>query len=111
MSKKACNYLHLLCRPFCGSPELEFSAICWQEDPSKFQQGRKSGECLKVKITAVKGPMAVISTGASISGKCKEIKKTFRHWVWKNLRIRVIGQELLCFGFLAMSNKCLGVVL
>ena len=66
---------------------------------------------MKVKITAVKGPMAVISTGAFISAKCKELKKTFRHWVWKKLRIGVIGQELLCFGFLAMSNRCLGAVL
>ena len=35
------------------------SVFCWQEDPSKIQQGRKSG-------LAVKGPMVVISTGASI---------------------------------------------
>ena len=38
----------------------------WQEDPSKIQQGRKSGKWLNVEIIAVKGPMAVISTGASI---------------------------------------------
>ena len=38
----------------------------WQEDPSKIQQGRKSGKWLKVTITAVKDPMMVISTGASI---------------------------------------------
>ena len=38
----------------------------WQEDPSIIQQGRKSGRWLKVEILAVKGPMVVISTGASI---------------------------------------------
>ena len=38
----------------------------WQEDPSKIQQGRKSGRWLKVEIIAVKGAMVVISTGASI---------------------------------------------
>ena len=38
----------------------------WQEDPSKIQQGRKSGKRLKVEIIAVKGSMVVISTGASI---------------------------------------------
>ena len=38
----------------------------WQEDPSKIQQGRKCGKWLKVEIIAVKGPVAVISTGATI---------------------------------------------
>ena len=38
----------------------------WQEDPSQIQQGRKSGKRLKVTIIAVKGPMVVISTGASM---------------------------------------------
>ena len=38
----------------------------WQEDPCKIQQGRKSGKWLKVEIIVVKGPMVVISTGASI---------------------------------------------
>ena len=28
----------------------------WQEDPSKLQQGRKTGKWLKVEIIAVKGP-------------------------------------------------------
>ena len=37
-----------------------------QEDPSKIQQGRKSGRWLKVEILAVTGSMVVISTGASI---------------------------------------------
>ena len=45
----------------------------WQEDPSKIQQGRKSGKWLKVEIIAVKGPMAVISSGATIfqANSCK----------------------------------------
>ena len=38
----------------------------WQKDPSKIQQGRKSGRWLKVQILAVTGCMVVISTGASI---------------------------------------------
>ena len=42
------------------------SVFFWQEDPSKIQQGRKSGKWLKVEIIAVKGSMVVISTGASI---------------------------------------------
>ena len=42
------------------------SGFYWQEDPSKIQQGRKSGKWLKVTTIAVKGPMVVISTGASI---------------------------------------------
>ena len=31
------------------------SVFCWQEDPNKIQQGRKSGKWLKVEILAVKG--------------------------------------------------------
>ena len=42
------------------------SVFYWQEDPSKIQQGRTSGKWLKVEIIAVKGPMAVISTCATI---------------------------------------------
>ena len=38
----------------------------WREDPSKIQQGRKSGKWLRVEIIAVKGPMVVINTGTSI---------------------------------------------
>ena len=38
----------------------------WQEDPSKIQQGRKSGTWLRVEINAVKGAMAVVNTGATI---------------------------------------------
>ena len=38
----------------------------WQEDPTKFHQGTTSGKWLTVEILAVKGPMVVISTGASI---------------------------------------------
>ena len=49
----------------------------WQEDPSKLQQGLKSRKWLKVEIIAVRGPMVVISTGASIFQV--NIKKTFGH--------------------------------
>ena len=57
--------------------------VChWQEDPSKIQQGRKSGKWLKVEIIAVKGTMAVISTGASICHvSVNKIEKTFGHTV------------------------------
>ena len=52
----------------------------WQEDPNKIHQGRKSGKWLKVEIIAVKGPMVVVSTGASIySGKCKQAKESLGH--------------------------------
>ena len=48
----------------------------------QIQQGRKSGRWLKVEILAVKGPMVVISTGASIfSNKCKQMKKTSGQWI------------------------------
>ena len=49
-------------------PDLRIreSVFYWQEDRNKIQQGRKSGRWLKVEILAVKGPMVVISTGASI---------------------------------------------
>ena len=40
--------------------------LYWEEDPSKIQQGRTSGKWLRVEIIAVKGPMVVINTGASI---------------------------------------------
>ena len=43
------------------------SVSYWQDNPSKILQGRKSGKWLKVEIIAVKGPVAVISIGASIS--------------------------------------------
>ena len=42
------------------------SVFYWQGNRSKIQEGRKSGKWLKVEIIAVKGPMAVISTGATI---------------------------------------------
>ena len=115
----------------------------WQDDPSKIQQGRKSGKWLKVEILAVKGPMAVVSTEATIHQlkselrrlyytvdleelpdsrertgapvlwhscegqmdvwemcSVKQTEKTFGHWIWKNLRIRVSGQEHQFCGFL-----------
>ena len=38
----------------------------WQEDPSKIHQGRKSGKWFKVEIIAVKGPMVIVNTGATM---------------------------------------------
>ena len=42
------------------------NVFSWQEDPSNIQQGRKSTKWLKVEIIAIKGPMAVTSTGSTI---------------------------------------------
>ena len=39
--------------------------VYWQEDPSKIQQMRKSGNWLKVEIIAIKGSMAVVNTSAT----------------------------------------------
>ena len=49
-------------------PDLRLGekVFCWQENPSKIQQGRKSGNWLKMEILALKGPMVVIRTGTSI---------------------------------------------
>ena len=37
----------------------------WQEDPSKIQQGRKSGKWLKVEFVSFKGIMEVTTTTGS----------------------------------------------
>ena len=52
----------------CVPPNLRAreQVFYWQEDPSKIQQGRKSGKWLKVEIISVKGSMAVVNTGATI---------------------------------------------
>ena len=47
----------------------------WQEDPSKIQQGRKSGKWLKVEIIAVKGPTAVTVPVRPFSGKCSKLRR------------------------------------
>ena len=49
-------------------PDLQVgeSVFHWQEDPSKIQQGRKSGKWLKVEIISIKGTMALINTGSTI---------------------------------------------
>ena len=53
----------------------------WQEDPSKIQQGRRSGKWLKVEIIAIKGPMAVfLYRLCCLSGNYKQIEETFRYW-------------------------------
>ena len=50
----------------------------WQEDPSKIQQGRKSGTWLKVEIIAVKGPTGSYQNRCEhCSGRCEQVKKTF----------------------------------
>ena len=68
----------------------------WQEDPSKIQQGRKSGKWLKVEIIAVNGPMVVISTGVSmISVNSSKLRRPWALWIWKNFWTRVSEQEHL----------------
>ena len=54
------------------------SVFYWQEDPSKIQQGRKSGKWLKVEIIAVKGPWWLSVLVRPFSCKCKQTKKTSR---------------------------------
>ena len=76
----------------------------WQEDPSKIEQGRKSGKWLKVEINAVKGSMAVVNTGATIFQT--NISKLKRQLYTMDLE----EQERLCCGSLVkvklMSEKC-----
>ena len=51
---------HLAERMKFAPPDLS-----WQEEPSKIQQGRKSGKWLKVEIIAGTGPITVIGAGES----------------------------------------------
>ena len=84
---------------------VEDSVFCWQDDTSKIQQGRKSGKW-KVENSAVKGPMAVISTGATICQvNVRKLRRPLGHWIWTNIPIRVSEQELLCCGFLAKVKQ------
>ena len=72
----------------------------WQEDQTKIQQGRKSGKWLKVEIIAVKGPMLVISTGATIfQANVSKLRIPMELWIW-NFWTRVSELEHLCFGSL-----------
>ena len=78
------------------------NVLYWQQDRSKIQQGRKSGKWFKVEIIAVKGSMAVISTGATFfSGKHNQVKELWTHLIWTNFQTRVSEQEHLCCGSLA----------
>ena len=88
------------------------SVFYWQEDPSKIQQGRKSGKQLKVEIIAVKGPMVVISAGASIyqvnASKLRRLVNTgfgrTSGFAWANRSTCVVA-------FFWRSKGCLGAVL
>ena len=81
----------------------------WQEDPSKIQQGRKSGKWLNVEIIAVKGPMAVISIGAStFQVNTSKLRRLWGIVVWKNLQIRVSEQEHLHCRFHAKVKQMFG---
>ena len=73
----------------------------WQEDPSKIQQGRKSGKWLKAEIIAVKSPMLVINVGASI----------FQVNAIKLRRHLDTGDRTCAVASLPRSNRCFGAVL
>ena len=45
---------------------VEEQVFHWQEDPSKFQQGRQSGTLSIAEIRAVQGSMVIIRIGASV---------------------------------------------
>ena len=56
------------------------SVFCWQKDPSKIQQGRKSGKLLKVEIIAVKGHHGCyLYWCVHFSSWCKHAEKTCGH--------------------------------
>ena len=57
------------------------SVSYWQEDPNKFQQGRKSRKWLKVEILAVKGSIhgCYLYWCIHLSSKCKQTSKTSGH--------------------------------
>ena len=75
----------------------------WQEDPSKIQQGLKSGKWLKVEIIAVKGPTVVIITGASIFQE--NSSKLRRPLDIVDLEEPPASeQEHLCYGFLVRAK-------
>ena len=82
-----------------------------QEDPSKIQQGRKSGKWLRVEIIAVKGPMVVISTGTSIfQVNASELRRHLDTVALEESQDSSEQQEHLCYGFLVrvkqMSGSC-----
>ena len=52
---------------FLPNFEKEKMCCCWQEDPSKILQERKSGKWLKDEFVAIKLLVAVTSTGSTIS--------------------------------------------
>ena len=90
----------------------------WQEDPSKIQQGRKSGKWLTVDIVVMKeGPMQLFSTGSTIFrtniSNLSNLSDTL--WIWKNFQIRVKEQEHLFCGSSAndkqMLVKCFQTIL
>ena len=85
----------------------------WQEDPSKIQQGRKSGKWLRVEIIAVKGPMVVIKNFTSIfqvnASKLRRPLDTVDLQEVPDSRERTVA--LVLWLFLWGPNRCLGAVL
>ena len=80
----------------------------WQEDPSRIQQGLKSGKWLKVEIIAVKGVMVVISTDTFIFKV--NANKLRRHLDTVNLEELPdsFEQEHLCYGSLVSAKQTSG---
>ena len=82
----------------------------WQDDPSKIQQGRKSGKLLKVGIPSING-----SDGSYyywlcyLSGKYKQnLGDLEKRWICKNFQTRVSEQEHLFNGSLAKDKQTSG---
>ena len=85
----------------------------WQEDPSKIQQGRKSGTWLKVEFFAIKGPMAVINTGSvTFQANFSELRRPLDTVDLEELpdsRERT-GAFVLSMALLRRTSRCLGNV-
>ena len=85
----------------------------WQDDPSKIQQGRKSGKWLKVKIIVVKESMELISVGATIfQANVDHGKETFGHCGFGRISGLACASRSTCaVALLWRSNRCLGALL
>ena len=81
-----------------------------QEDPSKIQQGRKSGKVVEGGNHCSQGPHGRCQYRCDhTSGKHKQAE-TVGHWIWQNFWTRVSEKERLCCDSLVkvkqMSGKC-----
>ena len=74
------------------------SVFHWQEDPSKIQQGRKSGRWLKVEILDVKIHVVITSTVAStLQVNASKLRRPLDMWDLEELPdFQVSDEEHLC---------------